>query len=492
MPKDIDQQIIDYLLTHTEFTTSDELSSELGVSSKTITRHVGSINKKFSKQIINAKRGQGYKLDYATYLDVANENSQTNSSVKLRREYIVTKLLFAAPNAVMIYDLVNKLYISESVLQTDVKEIGQRLEKWDLKLVRKQRSLRVVGSEKAVRDALIEVVFHLSNATDIDALKNDSDSMNQDDFHMALSQVEIAERTLNGLLPYPYNVNFFAHIYILLSRARKYKLVDASIENEEDLQKEFQNNPEIFSVCQTIITNIREYLHLGENTLKSEAYYLFEYLVTSRFNSFDGVVLGDGELSDKVTDQFVALVSEKLNFTFDDSIRADIRSHILAMISRLKMNISLPNALLNSIKLEYPKVFAATREASAVISEEFSLPRISDDEAGFICLYFVKYYVAARENRVKTYVICTTGIGTSGIISTKIKNAIPEIEIVGMASTFDIEKILDSSPNIELLISTVPLKSEVDVPVEQVSAFFTEKDEQQVKKVVQRIQNEKK
>ena len=59
MPKDIDQQIIDYLLTHTEFTTSDELSSELGVSSKTITRHVGSINKKFSKQIINAKRGQG-------------------------------------------------------------------------------------------------------------------------------------------------------------------------------------------------------------------------------------------------------------------------------------------------------------------------------------------------------------------------------------------------------------------------------------------------
>ena len=320
MPKDIDQQIIDYLLTHTEFTTSDELSSELGVSSKTITRHVGSINKKFSKQIINAKRGQGYKLDYATYLDVANENSQTNSSVKLRREYIVTKLLFVAPNAVMIYDLVNKLYISESVLQTDVKEIGQRLEKWDLKLVRKQRSLRVVGSEKAVRDALIEVVFHLSNATDIDALKNDSDSMNQDDFHMALSQVEIAERTLNGLLPYPYNVNFFAHIYILLSRARKYKLVDASIENEKDLQKEFQNNPEIFSVCQTIITNIREYLHLGENTLKSEAYYLFEYLVTSRFNSFDGVVLGDGELSDKVTDQFVALVSEKLNFTFDDSI----------------------------------------------------------------------------------------------------------------------------------------------------------------------------
>ena len=277
-------------------------------------------NKKFSKQIINAKRGQGYKLDYATYLDVANENSQTNSSVKLRREYIVTKLLFVAPNAVMIYDLVNKLYISESVLQTDVKEIGQRLEKWDLKLVRKERSLRVVGSEKAVRDALIEVVFHLSNATDIDALKNDSDSMNQDDFHMALSQVEIAERTLNGLLPYPYNVNFFAHIYILLSRARKYKLVDASIENEKDLQKEFQNNPEIFSVCQTIITNIREYLHLGENTLKSEAYYLFEYLVTSRFNSFDGVVLGDGELSDKVTDQFVALVSEKLNFTFDDSI----------------------------------------------------------------------------------------------------------------------------------------------------------------------------
>lgn len=155
------------------------------------------------------------------------------------------------------------------------------------------------------------------------------------------------------------------------------------------------------------------------------------------------------------------------------------------------MNISLPNALLNDIKLEYPQVFQATKSAAIKAGKKFHLPAISDDETGFICLYFAKYYEAENtpNDKVKVYVICTTGIGTSGIISTKIKNSIPEIEIVGLASNFDVEEILKKEPAVDLLISTVPLKSQSKVPTELVSAFFTKKDEQKVRNVVKKIQN---
>lgn len=154
------------------------------------------------------------------------------------------------------------------------------------------------------------------------------------------------------------------------------------------------------------------------------------------------------------------------------------------------MKISLPNALLNDIKLEYPRVFQATKSAAVKISKKFHLPQLPDDETGFISLYFAKYYEANNmpNDKVKVYVICTTGIGTSGIISTKIKNSIPEIEIVGLASNFDVEEILKKEPAVDLLISTVPINSQGKVPTELVSAFFTKKDEQKVKNVVRKIQ----
>lgn len=163
------------------------------------------------------------------------------------------------------------------------------------------------------------------------------------------------------------------------------------------------------------------------------------------------------------------------------------------MISRLKMKISLPNALLKDIKLEYPQVFTATKKAATLASQKFNLPVISDDETGFICLYFAKYYEENNKSnkKIKAYVICTTGIGTSGIISTKIKNSIPEIEIVGLASNYDVESIIKNEPEIELLISTVPINYHGKIPVELVSAFFTKKDEQKVRNVVRNIINER-
>lgn len=106
---------------------------------------------------------------------------------------------------------------------------------------------------------------------------------------------------------------------------------------------------------------------------------------------------------------------------------------------------------------------------------------------------FVKYIEAKpkKSKIVRVYIICTTGIGTSEIISSKIKKLLPNIKVVGLGSNFEIKNILEKHKNIDLLLSTVPIKIKTKVPVELVSAFLTKEDEKNVKQAVRDIQNQK-
>jgi len=327
--KEISQEIIDYLKLHNKFITSEELSNGLKVSKKTISRHINSINKKYSKPIIISQRGRGYELNYSNYLNVANNDVHNDSSTQLRQENMLAKLLFASPSEVKIYDLVNSLYISEPVLRNDERQISKKICKWNLKLKSKQRSVQIIGTEKDIRSALMEVVLHIDKSTDIETLRKNTSQLDQKDFNFALSQVEMALRVLNGSLPYPYNINFFAHIYVLLIRAKKYKSMDKSISLDTGLQAEIKMNPEIFSICKSIVANIKKYLGFNGKELDPEVYYLFKYLLTSRFNSFDGIVLDDRDLADEVTDFFICKVSTYLHCDFSPSIKNEIKNHVL-------------------------------------------------------------------------------------------------------------------------------------------------------------------
>lgn len=493
MVKDLNQSIINYLKVNHGFNSSAKISQELHVSRKTIIRRIDQLNKNFPEKIIVSKRSQGFELVYQNYLKYEHRNSTTLSQINERQENILTRLLIASPKAVSITDIINSLYVSEAVIQNDEKMITAKIKKWNLSLVRKQRFLSIKGTEKNIRNAIIEVVLHVNNTTEISSLRNSIGKYDDKDFDFALEQLKFAVKSLNNNLPYPYNINFFTHIYILLNRARTYKSVNYSVESKSSIKRKSRENPEIFKICQKIIQNIESYLNVQPLSLEVETYYLFEYLISSRLSDKKCEITSDDhKLAEQVSEKYITLVSQFLKTNFSKYILNDIKNHIFSMIIRLKMQVSLPNALLNDIKLEYKPVFVATKLASEQVSHKFNLPTISDNETGFICLYFVKYLEAQpeRNKRVHVYIICTTGIGTSEIISAKIRKLMPQLKVIGLGSSFEIEDILKKYKNIDLIISTVPITIKTNVPVELVSAFLTKEDEKNVRQAVLRIQKQ--
>lgn len=107
--------------------------------------------------------------------------------------------------------------------------INKRLARYDLKLERRNRSLAIVGSEKNVRSAIMEIFLNLHKATDINAIELNAKDIDQADFKFAIKQLEFANDVLRRSLQYPYNISFFSHIYVLLDRAKKYQMIDEDV-----------------------------------------------------------------------------------------------------------------------------------------------------------------------------------------------------------------------------------------------------------------------
>lgn len=488
MAESINAQIINILKTSNDYVTSDYLSGKLQVSGKTISRHISEINSGQETELILSKRGQGYKLNCDSYVQSISEASPDKTSVEMRQESITSALLLKAPSMVSTYQMIDKYFVSESIFQKDLKQIKKYLNTFNLQLVQSNHQIGVTGDEKNIRVALVHSILHVDEVVDLDTLASREGKHNKEDFNFVLEQLELANQMLNCTLPYPYNINFFSHIYVLLKRLRRFQY-DREYEDEcSDIQSDIVKNPEVYSVCQKIVQNIGSYLHQDSDKFSGEICYLFEYLVSSRFNKFNKLNLSDTAKAREISNYYVKRVSELYGTAFPSTLADEIEKHVLAMISRLKMEIYLPNALLSDTQLAYRGLFKAVKKASSEIADKYHFSRISDDESGFITLYFAKC-LEQKKAKIRVYVVCTTGIGTSELIATKITNYWPDIEIAGVGSSRKILQILNEQKDIDLIISTVQLSGTGRIPVKVVSAFLTEIDKSNVNKAIEEIKS---
>ncbi len=95
-----------------------------------------------------------------------------------------------------------------------------------------------------------------------------------------MRQLHLIENRLGLVIPHPYNINLFSHLYILLRRFRKVgNSFNVEVLHEQEKQQ-MKENPEIAKIADEIIQNSEQFLNtqLPEN----EHYYLYQYLVSSR------------------------------------------------------------------------------------------------------------------------------------------------------------------------------------------------------------------
>lgn len=491
MASDAKKSLINYLMNRRDFVSGSELSDALNVSTKTVSRIVKDVNREsLDGSVIDSRRGRGYRLNWQNYFDRKDESSATTNVAVLssveRRDEVIKRLLITAPQRYRLHEVWGKYFISESAISGDLKALRRMAGNFHLELYRSNDFIWIDGSESNIRKAIADLLVSDDVIVSSQSMQPDLYVQKRDAAFVS-HQLELVEELIHSEIPYPYSVNLYTHLYILIERFRNAKV---HIDDGEDIcdNDMMKRHEDLAEVCGRVIRNLNEYLN---TTLpEAEIYYLYQYLTSSRINStqLDASEIPERVLS--VTRFLIDAVAEHPEY--QDINKHDLlltlSKHMKPLLNRLANHIRVINNLLQQIKLEYPQLFQSVRSATQQLVDEYRLNPIGDEEVGFITVYFAQAMENVR-TPVNIILVCTTGLGTAQLLQAKITKRFSEFNIVATVAARNLNVEIAKHPEVHLVVSTIRLPHDIKVPTLLVSAMLTVEDRERMELEASRIRH---
>ncbi|MFC6181347.1 BglG family transcription antiterminator [Lactiplantibacillus daowaiensis] len=483
------QVLLEILSQQDRYLTSNDIAKRLGISTRTVMRYIERINEGSDVgKLISSEKGKGYKLEYKKYLKSQKHEKHTSDfSPVERRNEVLLRLLFSAPKKLLVSYLFEKYFVSDTAINADLLVIKDQLKGLDVELVRKNHRVGVAGHELAIRRAILQ---NISKVNDIETEKISSEfpALNTFDMRFIIDQFRSIENQLDSIIPYPYNVNIFSHLYILVNRYRKGIVPDQKVPAEIKLaeQKAIEENPDFYQIANRVINNLSGYL--GQALPREEKYYLLQYLSSSRLFSE-----GNGEpvYSEKVAIITLAIIKRigqvtGINFNVEQ-LKPELMNHIKPLLNRIRNHIEITNKLLADIQTEYPDTFTSVKLAVNQVFEAQFQRNLSDDEIGFITLYFAKF-IEQNPTETSVLIMCASGIGTSELLKVKVHKFFPELRIEDVVSLRQYQnRRAQYDRHIDFIITTIAADNISTKPVLLVNAMFNKNDQTSVKRMLKEL-----
>lgn len=167
------------------------------------------------------------------------------------------------------------------------------------------------------------------------------------------------------------------------------------------------------------------------------------------------------------------------DFSKDSTLRFGLVAHLDSALNRLKLKMRIQNDILQEIKTNYPFAFELANILGKDIEEAYGVS-VNEDEIGFLAIHFcgaLERLKSSKETSVKALIVCSTGIGTSLLLKSKINAKFKDkIEILDVCAMYQIKTYLEDE--YDLIISTIPLEAKKDSIV--VTPLLNEDDIEQI------------
>lgn len=479
MLKKRQKRLLELLESQSDYLTVSAIANQLGVSQRTVHSDLKNIEEYVQSlgKYLDKKRGVGIVLrelkENKSSKDVEEDND-TQSTVTRRIE-IMRLLLFEEINVSFNY-LSDLFFVSKTSIIKDLEFIMEIFKAGsNVELQSDVNGTRICGNEIDKQKAFLQFNrYILSN----------SDLYHEETIHQKMNLLipfygeKITSVCTNSLYSYVReNVNAISDYYIQ-NILNIYIILVYRITNNHHicLEKEIEfSSKSTFFDKSAINLLMKAQFRLNLSYSENDVAYLSHHLIANRFEPFP-----EDSIDNNLVDDLLNQVSKALNIDFSNDVKLEdqLKKHIPPMIYRLQNNNKTENPFTEQIKVEFSLTFNVIWVILSEYENELNI-RFNEDEIAFLTIYFQSAIERAKINR-KFLIICQMGIATSELLMNRIKNIIPSLDSIEVASVPELDHM--NLDQFDFIISTI----KIDIPEKQVvfvSPFLTDIDIEKIKKI---------
>ncbi|MFT4430439.1 BglG family transcription antiterminator [Bacillus velezensis] len=490
-----EQKLMKHLLLQNRYETVHELAEALQVSTRTVHRELKTIKPMMESfgLALDKQPGKGLKAvgnpeDKQKLLsDLSYEQHEYSAE---ERKLLILCSLLESQEPIKLYSLANELQVTNATISYDLDELETWIAPFGLTLIRKRGfGIQLTGPENAKRKIVGNLIVNrLDIQSFLEAVElnikgkpDDAEKMfgvvnKAELLKMDRLLIQLKEKIAIALSDSSY-MALAVHLTFAMDRIR----LGETITMEASELKALQQTKEYGSALEMAKELEKAF---GVSIPEAEIGYITIHLRSANRKYKTEFKPEDIEVETALqTKQLIGFISEKvkIDLTENGSLYDGLIAHLEPAINRVKENIDLYNPMTEQIKRDYFLLYMAVEEG---MEKFFPGLLFSDDEIAFIVLHFGSALEIKREEaKIKALIVCSSGIGSSKMLASRLKKELTEIRSFDMSSLIEL-KDRDTAAY-DMIVSTVPIPYE-NIDYVMVSPLLNEEDADQVKQYIKR------
>ena len=497
------KQILQVLLEQEQEISVKYLADRIGVSKRTVQRELGSLGKSLEEYGVSfhSRTGVGVWLEggsrerEALAAALGDAGAYDASNREERRRRLILEILKEKGLKKLFY-YSSQFGVSEATISADLAAAESWLEQYDLHVSRKPGSgVNVEGTEENYRRAIRAFISENIDTKTVKEAYEDNPSGNYDilDSISRILDGEVVKRVMECImrvdnplirtLTENSYVGLVIHISIAVNRILKNETID------EDGQWENGNRDDVYFLAEALAKELEKEFEI--KIPKMELSYICLHIRGSKhekiqWDTATGRSIGSEEIRRLVNRMIDAFGGERVYLLKqDEEFIQGLLAHLQPTLVRLMGGMRIQNPILEDIKSGYSDTYRRCLNVSAVL-EEIIGKEVPEEETGFLTVHFGAALVRLegrneKIRKVHVGVVCSSGIGISRLMASKIEHVFQgRINVVTYGKN-------DVTPYVEgktdFFVSSISVDA-ADTPVVYVNPLLNESDMDRIRTMI--------
>ncbi|WP_353626306.1 PRD domain-containing protein [Bacillus sp. JCM 19041] len=400
-------------------------------------------------RVVEEKRPLLYEL-----AEDRHANADKDTQVLMMGLYAVIKGSFT------IQQLADEFYLSRSSIQKYLPDVDEWLDHFDLQVMKQAwKGLQVIGTERSLRFALYQMLCE--KQADLERVRT---WLKVDDEEVVESWlvscqkdrgIHYSEASLKMLFLFLcwWREQFESGRYVFIPKEHRHK----NRYHLGDVKGFIEENAE----------DSRAKIH--------ECAFLDDLFDQAKVVSYQKEAVNGRTYKREIQfcKQLLAQVSTVLQVDLqaDEKLLNDLTYHVKAAFNRMAQGVEIDNPYTEEIKVRYRAIYEMVFQMTNDMGY-----RLFAAEVAFITMHISAAFERSRSRKFlpTVLVVCSSGLATSSILTTKLEHIEPGFHLINVVNTTDLERVLeDSEPDFVLTTQELSLKQMHPIKLFRVSPLLS-------------------